>query len=75
MKRLLILIVMLLIGCSEHLYNDNIVVKKIVKDEYGFTAKYHFTTESIYSKATYYFIDTINAYNVGDTIFKSSLSK
>lgn len=79
-KKIIFLILFLIVGCMKttHIKNDCFIITYVFNNEYGYTAEYHFKiyVHGYISKETnqYYFIDTIGAYEVGDTIFKSTLN-
>jgi len=78
MRNIFILIAFLfIINCSTHIDNDCLIIYKIKNDRYGYTAKYYFkmiVDGTNRCQEICYIVDTIGAYNVGDTIFKSTLS-
>jgi hypothetical protein len=79
-KKIFILLLLLFISCTKttHVREDCLIINNLYQDEYGYIVKYHFKIYNHYSRNDYtneyYFVDTIGAYNVGDTIFKSTLS-
>lgn len=79
MKNIFILFIFLfLISCSIHVDNDCLTIYKVDNDRYGYTAKYYvrmIIDGTNTTKEMCYFIDKKGLYQVGDIIFKSSLSK
>jgi hypothetical protein len=74
MKILWTIIFLLLIGCfGGRQFKDEIVITSVDPDEFKLTSKYWFFVGDNWIK--YYFIDKYGLYEVGDTIFVSSLRK
>lgn len=67
-------------SCSyPHIEGDMIVIQDVLTDPYNLTSKYYLCisayNEIFIKQINVYFVDTVNAYQIGDTIFISSLVK
>lgn len=85
MKKLIMAVVLSMstlffMSCSyPHIEGDMIVIQDVLTDPYNLTSKYYICirayNEIFIKQINVYFVDTVNAYQIGDTIFISSLVK